>query len=133
MFFKRSKEKIKPVEKKDVEALFGFLVEQYNFIYSFQEHKNCFGGYWYVCTYSYYNENGCFTIQEVPQRGEWDYYYAEKYCEKNRDELCKKEIDIYSVEKDLWVEPLAASKKFREENPCGFRAYYIVTHLEKSP
>lgn len=84
----------------NIEKQFDFLKE-YRFKFKEQIFKNVYNSYFTVHTYSFYNENGCFTIYNLPQRGEWDYFYAEKLS-YNMDELLKRRIDIYSEGKDFW-------------------------------
>ncbi len=85
----------------DIKELFGFLVKQYGLTYVYQDFKNCFDGNWQVYTHSFYNESGCFTIHNLPQRGELDFYYAKKFS-NNRKDLCEKMIDIRSAEEEIW-------------------------------
>ena len=101
MSLTRKKEKAKPVTKKDIERLFGFLSRDLGLKYSHQGFKKCYGGNWYVDTYSFYNESGCFTIYELSERGEWAFYYTKKYSKK-MEELLDELLDIYSVEREMW-------------------------------
>lgn len=77
------------------------LAKKYNLKFLKQCFKNCFGGHWYVETYSIYNDNGCFTIHALLQRGEWDFYISDKIS-NDRKELTKKAINILEYEKDIW-------------------------------
>lgn len=85
----------------DIEKQFDFLVKDYGLKYSHQTFKNCYNGHWVVYAYSFYNESGCFTIYELGQRGEWDYYYAKRHS-NIMEELLENRVDIYSVEKEIW-------------------------------
>lgn len=85
----------------DIEEKFKFLVEEYGCVYQYQEFHKCYGGDWIVYTYSFYNENGCFTIRSMPQRGELDFYYAHKFS-TCLEKLCDKMINVCSVEEELW-------------------------------
>lgn len=112
--FRRKNRNAEPVDNKDIEEVFGFLVNDYGLNYSLQKYNNCHGGYWYVEMHCFYNENGCFSIYNLCQRGEWDYYYAQEHS-KNMDKLMVKHIDIYSVEKEIWEEPLNIIKELGKE------------------
>lgn len=85
----------------DIEKEFDFLVKDYGLTYKYQEFHNCYGGNWLVYTHSFYNSSGCFTIYEMPSRGELDFYYAQKFSNVLK-ELCERMIDISSIEKELW-------------------------------
>ena len=80
---------------------FESLAKKHQLSYQYQEFKNCFGGDWFVCTHSLYNETGCFTIQCVPQRGEVDCYYAKSFSTE-REELLGRLINIFDFEKMIW-------------------------------
>ncbi len=86
----------------DIKKEFTNLAKKYNLSYQYQEFENCFGGNWWVYTHSLYNESGCFTIHCLPQRGEVDFYYSEKFSH-DRKELCGKPINVYEVEKEIWI------------------------------
>ena len=85
----------------DLKKEFTDLAKKYNLNYKYQEFKNCFGGNWLVCTHSLYNDSGCFTIHCLPQRGEVDFYFADKFS-TDRKELCSKAVNVYEVEKSIW-------------------------------
>lgn len=85
----------------DFDAELRMLAEKHNLHYQCQKFQNCFNGGWLVYTYSLYNESGCFTISYLPQRGEVDCYYAEKFSNDQR-ELCDKVVNIFATEKDIW-------------------------------
>ena len=85
----------------DFKKEFTDLANKYNLNYQYQDFKNCFGGNWWVYTHSLYNDSGCFTIHCLPQRGEVDFYFADKFS-TDRKELCSKAINVYEVEKEIW-------------------------------
>ena len=85
----------------DFKEEFTNLAKKYNLNYRYQEFHNCFGGYWTVLTHSLYNSTGCFTIHCLPQRGEVDFYFTEKFS-TNRKELCGNLVNVYAVEKEIW-------------------------------
>ena len=85
----------------DFKKEFTDLANKYNLNYQYQDFKNCFGGNWWVYTHSLYNDSGCFTIHCLPQRGEVDFYFADKFS-TDRKELCSKAINVYEVEKENW-------------------------------
>jgi hypothetical protein len=80
---------------------FEFLIKEYSFEYSLIRFENFPFGNWYVDMYSYYNKNGCFSIYNIPQRGEWDYFFAKKFS-TDITELMEQRIDIAAVEKEIW-------------------------------
>ena len=85
----------------DFQKEFTILAEKYNLNYQYQDFKNCFGGNWWVYTHSLYNDSGCFTIHCLPQRGEVDCYFTEKFS-TDRKELCGQIINVFEIEKDIW-------------------------------
>ena len=77
------------------------LAMKYGLKYQYQTFEKCYSGNWYVLTHSLYNESGCFTISCLPQRGEVEFYFAERFsC--NLRELCSQEINVYAFEKEIW-------------------------------
>ena len=97
----------------NVEELFSFLVKDYGFVYREQDFQNCFGGKWFVKTYSFFNHNGCFTIHTLPQRGELDFYYSSHFC-NTREGLCEKTLNVCSIEPKVWEQK---TKLFGVNNP----------------
>lgn len=85
----------------DFKKEFTDLAKKYNLNYQYQDFKNFFGGNWWVYTHSLYNNSGCFTIHCLPQRGEIDFYFADKFS-TDRNELCEKSINVYETEKEIW-------------------------------
>ena len=85
----------------DIEKQFDFLVTDYGLKHAYQDFNNCFGGHWWVCTHSYYNESGCFTIHNLPQRGELDFYYAKEFSNIRKD-LCEQRINISAIGTEIW-------------------------------
>ena len=77
------------------------LAQKYGLKYQCQDFENCYGGDWWVCTHSLYNESGCFTIHCLPQRAEVEFYFAERFS-RNRSQLCDQEINVYEFEKEIW-------------------------------
>ena len=84
----------------NIEELFDFLKKDYKLSYRYQEFINCYGGSWTVQTHSFYNDSGCFTIHIEIQRG-MDFWYASRFSTE-RKELCEKEIDVSSIEPQIW-------------------------------
>ncbi len=78
------------------------LAQKYNLNHYYQVFEHCFGGNWTAFTYSLYNDSGCFTIEHLPQRGEVSCYFAPHFS-YNREELCRKEINIFELEHDIWT------------------------------
>lgn len=112
------------MNEKNILNIFGFLVNEYNFKYRFEE----FSIYppMITDTYSFYNKNGSFTIAELAQRGEIDYivldnidqlneffhaqyeiFYGKSkidYCElrKQLDDINRHYINIFKEEPQIW-------------------------------
>ena len=101
-----------------IENSFGFLVKEYNLKSCYQVFDHCFDGNRRVYTYSFYNDGGCFTIHNLPQRGELDFYYA-KHFSHDRKALCEKVIDVSVVEKSIWQKN---SKVLGFKNPFFWRS-----------
>lgn len=74
-------------ESKAVLKYLGFLVDDYQMQFSFQSFDEYKGFSGPVNTYSFYNENGCFTLHQVVQHGEWGWYASKEYCENQYDLL----------------------------------------------
>ena len=105
----------------DIQKQFEFLTKDYGLKYSYQDFHNCYDGYWWVCTHSYYNSSGCFTIVHLPQRNELDFYYA-KQIGNTLESLHECTIDEQSVEPGIWAK---AKKKFL----FGYRNSLILETL----
>lgn len=85
----------------NIEKKFKYLLNEYQFSYSKQVFSKDVTGFFYgpMIAYSFYNENGCFTIHHAVQRNEWDYYVG-KYS-TNKSILLARCIneDIFKIEK----------------------------------
>ena len=81
----------------------GFLVTEYNMQFKAQEFDEYLGFHFMSYTYSFYNENGCFTIHHIPQRGETGWFVS-KTISEDQYELLKKEIiqSLY-VHEQTWI------------------------------
>ena len=112
MFGTKKKEKVRPVTKRDIWKLFGFLL-YHGLEYSRRRFKKCHNGNRYADTYSFYNESGCFTIYKSSERDGWDFYYAKKYS-KDIKELLDEHLDIYSVEREMWEDYRNATDEAHE-------------------
>lgn len=84
----------------NIEQQFNFL-KDYGLEFKEQIFKNVYNSYFTVYTYSFYNEDGCFTIYNLPQRGEWDYFYSKKFS-TTMDELLALRLNIYDQEPEMW-------------------------------
>ncbi len=60
--------------EEKVKNILGFLCLKYKMTYALGEHENYMGTNAVLRTYSYYNKFGCFTIADVPVRGDVMYY-----------------------------------------------------------
>ena len=83
----------------DIKKYFDFLVKHYGMSYKQQFFKDW--GNWMYSMHSYYNKNGCFTIQELLQEEEFEFYYAQAFS-SDRDRLCERRIFEQSVEPGVW-------------------------------
>lgn len=92
----------------DIDKQFVFLVKEYDLKYSFQMFQNYPFGNWSVDMHSYYNDSGCFSIYNLAQRGEMDFYYAKKFS-ANIAELMEQSVAIDSIGQEIWSK---AKKKF---------------------
>ncbi|MCR4726870.1 MAG: DUF4275 family protein [Clostridia bacterium] len=98
------------------EKIFGFLESRYGLKHVYQCFENCYDGHWFVYSHSYYNESGCFTIQVIPQRGEYDFYFTKKFLQ-TKEPLCSigledsavQSVDIRSIGREIWEK---AEKKY---------------------
>ena len=70
----------------------GFLTYEYGMEFIFQTFEEYFGFNGPIDTYSFYNKNGCFTIHNIVQRGEWGWFTSENFS-KNQYKLLEKEIN----------------------------------------
>lgn len=92
--------------EKQVKKHLSFLIQKYNMYYIRQDFKN--HDPMITETYSFYNENGCFIISNLAQRGDIDYIYLdnieslEDYIFSSYSEKQKSYIDITSAEKQIW-------------------------------
>ena len=56
-----------------------FLVEKYGLRFTEQIFEGTPFGNWVTKTYSFYNDSGCFTITELLQRDEIDFYFSDAF------------------------------------------------------
>ena len=78
-------------ESKTVLKFLGFLVNEYQMRYRFQNFDEYLVLYGPINTYSFYNEKGCFTLLQIAQRGEWGWYISKK-LHTNLPDLLEAEI-----------------------------------------
>ena len=92
----------------------GFLLTEHNMQFKAQEFDEYLDFPFLCHTYSFYNENGCFTIHNVPQRDDTGWYVSKNISEDHYELLEKEIIQIYYVQSTCWlwrtqVKKLAAS------------------------
>lgn len=76
------------------------FAEKHNLNFAKQEFLNClYGGT--VCTYSIYNSSGCFTIHQLIQRNEIDFFMSKEFY-NDRKKLTEKEVNIFEYHKEIW-------------------------------
>lgn len=101
--------------EKQVRAALDFLVEEYAFKYVYQLFENCPFGNWCTETYSYYNDNGCFTITNICVRGDVGYVHLKNiellktFMYSDASERVKYLININSIEEEIWKKHEKAS------------------------
>lgn len=78
-------------KKKLILKHLGFLVENYNMKFVFLSFPKFMGFYGPSDCYCFYNDNGCFTIHNLVQRGEWGLFNSPKFS-NYQHELLFKEI-----------------------------------------
>ncbi|MBE6797195.1 MAG: hypothetical protein E7531_02510 [Ruminococcaceae bacterium] len=84
-----------------IREVFDFLITDYGLEYKHQEFINAYDGNWTVQAYSFYNNSGCFTIHNLVQRDELDFYYSPKFSQE-LSELCGKGVNICTIEPEIW-------------------------------
>lgn len=87
-------------EKTTTEAL-NFLCEDFGLHYTFQRFEKHPFGNWCVDMYSFHNQNGCFSVYNLTQRDDIEFYYSSTFS-NDIAKLMEKKIPIESVEKDIW-------------------------------
>lgn len=122
-----------------------FLIEEYGMKYQFQSfEKTVGGGFWGPCeAYSYYNDYGCFTIYNIVQRGDLDFYYSPKFsC--NQNELLQDEVNLNLGCEEIWLnmphkifgqrkifyKTLAKAIKFQIHKYGAFYGIKVENHIE---
>lgn len=94
--------------EEQVKETLDFLVKEYDLKYDYQQFENCPFGNWCTETYSYYNDYGCFTITKLLARDDVEYVRLKNiellktYMCSSYSERLKSQIDITSVEHDIW-------------------------------
>ena len=63
-------------DSKMVLKVLGFLCKEYRMEFRYQKFDEYLGFCGPINTYSFYNEQGCFTLHQVVQRGEWGWYVS---------------------------------------------------------
>ncbi len=81
--------------KKDFE----FLINDYGLKYNYKKHTPF--GNWIYEEHSFYNENGCFTISNLLQRDDLDFYFSDFFCDDIK-KLHNKRLKVSDYEKELW-------------------------------
>ena len=71
-----------------------FLVEKYNLKFTEQTFESTPFGNWVTKTYSFYNDSGCFTISELLQRDEIDFYFSDVFSTAYPD-LKKRQLNVW--------------------------------------
>jgi hypothetical protein len=132
----------KAMTEKMLKENLHFLVNNYRMRYDFQEFKGFYGGNNSLYIYSYYNENGCFTIKDYPVVSDVTYIRLDNieslgdYLTAHYDEQIKHEIHIFHEEPEIW-------KKHEKKQFLKFLLYWnsektlkalaevILTQIEK--
>jgi hypothetical protein len=79
----------------------GFLLTEYNMQFKAQK----FNVYGYISsyTYSFYNNNGCFTIRNIPQRDDTGWYVSGVFSEDENELLEKHIIQGLYIQGQYWL------------------------------
>ena len=78
----------------------GFLVSEYGMEFQFQTFPAFKGFYGPIDTYSFYNKNGCFTLHNIVQRGEWGWFVSQQFSD-DQYALLQREINQTSYVKHI--------------------------------
>lgn len=78
---------------KLVRKYLSFLENEYNMTFSFQSFNDFRGFVGPSDCYSFYNDNGCFTIHNLVQKDEWGIYVCDTFC-KSQYSLLSQEINL---------------------------------------
>lgn len=78
-------------KEKLIKKHLSFLINEYNMSFKYQCFNDYKGFKGPIDVYSFYNYNGCFTLHNIVQRGEWGWYVSKKIS-TNQFELIEKEI-----------------------------------------
>ena len=88
---------------KKILKYLGFLIEEYNFKFSFQSFDMWKYFYGPMDTYSFYNEFGCLTLHNAVQRGEWGVFVSKQFS-SNQYALMDKEVYLANyTSKSCWT------------------------------
>lgn len=103
----------------------GFLITEYNMRFKAQKFDEYIGLHLISYTYSFFNENGCFTIHHLPGRGENAWYVSKTFSE-DQDELLEREvIQILYLQGQCWlfrtfIQRTAAAIRYQISNSNEF-------------
>ena len=94
----------------------GFLVTEHNMQFKVQKF-NFFKNFWSY-NYSFYNENGCFTIRDIPQRDETHWYVSHAFSEDEAELKEREIIQPLYIQGPCWfwrtlIKKLAASIRYQ--------------------
>lgn len=95
------------MEKIIIKNLF-FLCSKYNMEYSCSTFENYLGTNFTLDTYNFYNENGCFSILNIEQRGDLNFAcfdgieFLKKYVEITFKCRHVYKIDVETKESSIW-------------------------------
>lgn len=84
-----------------IEKYLGFLVSRYHLSYRMQPIGNYCGSGGMAYMHSFYHESGCFTVLEVPVKGEMAFYVADAYIPDEKA-LCRNVVDVRSISPEVW-------------------------------
>lgn len=114
------------MDEEKVKGILGFLCSKYKMTYDFSEFENYLGTNATIQIYSYYNGFGCFSVANVPVRGEVMYYRLdsidqikdiilsrppnlgvltqqnEKLYREYFDNISKHKLQIFDFEPEVW-------------------------------
>ena len=74
------------IEKKVLKYL-GFLIKNHHMQFSVQIYDSFLGFAGPIELFCFYNDNGCFSLQHIVQKGEWGCFSAKKFSVMQNDLL----------------------------------------------
>jgi len=93
--------------EKTILRYLGFLIEEYHLKYDYSIFEEYLGTNATLQTFTFYNNNGCFVVHDVPVKGELRFIYLSninllgQYAKKPSS-VKNSVIDVRLIEKEIW-------------------------------